>query len=113
MGESCTVRLHIDNSRCNHDVTRVKVLLKRSVKGMSHASFFADEEQNVQDLIEIEDESAKVAKNLFRSVLIDIKMPITEYPSIVGKLVFVKYELQLRVKHDVWNSWGEGKSVSQ
>lgn len=32
--------------------------------------------------------------------------------SFTGKLVRIEYTLEILVKHDAWNSWGEGKLIS-
>ena len=42
-----------------------------------------------------------------------ITIPADLPPSIIGKLVDVRHELQIFVKHDAWNAWGKGKVVTK
>lgn len=62
-------------------------------------------------------EEAAVPKGQSREPTLTIRMPTKNdcaiaYPSIIGKILEVSYELQIFIKHDAWNAWGKGKVVS-
>ena len=99
LGETLYLNLMIDNRNCKANVSSAKVRIKQTINGASDKEDAQRiERSEVSYLLNIKDEQCSVPKGQQKNYHMPITIPADLPPSIIGKLVDVRHELQIFMK---------------
>lgn len=121
-GEKIPVRIVCDNTKCEKAVKSFKFKLFRRYqcihfpsRQVSHGAgyLFNNKEPGINGGEQIDKVfEVQLPENNFSSYKQDEKIVDRAGTSYVGNFYYIDFDLNVFVKHDAWNEFGEGASVS-